>query len=217
VAARGVVDEEGERLRNRRARHRSQEVVQPLDRPAGVQRPTQRAAAEAVDGGAALRLDVRDERHAGRHLTLERTGRDRREIRLQQDLPEGSGTVGANTFAAASAPPASNAAPAGESIPIALTPSQPASDERRSDDRVAVRSQARPLPGHAGHHLLRLCHCSRTAASSTARATAAPAAFVAAPAQGASGLIGRSLSSRRPTSAVTRSLANHAAARAAHR
>ena len=82
----GVVDQVGERLRNRGPRHRPEEVVQ-LDRgPAGVQRPADRAGREAVDGRSAARLHVGDQLQPAGQLRLQRPGRNRGEVGLQQHV-----------------------------------------------------------------------------------------------------------------------------------
>ena len=87
----GVVDEVGQRLRHRRARHRAEELVQ-LDRgPAGVERAAHRGGREPVDGRAAARLHVGDQLQPAGQLGLQRPGRDRGEVGLQQHVVDGLG------------------------------------------------------------------------------------------------------------------------------
>ena len=74
--ARHVVDQVGQRLRDRRTRRRGDEVVHLGRRPAGVEGPSYRRGGEAVDGRAAARLDVRDERELARAAPA-RAGRAR--------------------------------------------------------------------------------------------------------------------------------------------
>ena len=60
-------------------------------RPAGVEGPSYRRGSEAVDRGPAAGLHVRDEGQLARELLLERAGRDRGQVGLQQDVVDRSG------------------------------------------------------------------------------------------------------------------------------
>ena len=82
----GVVDQVGQRLRHRRTRHRPDEVVHLDRRPAGVERPPYRPGREPVDRRAAARLDVGDQLQLAGQLRLQRTGRDRRQVGLEQHV-----------------------------------------------------------------------------------------------------------------------------------
>ena len=54
--------------------------------PAGVERPSYGGGSEAVDGGPAAGLHVSDQGQLARELLLERTGRDRGQVGLQQHV-----------------------------------------------------------------------------------------------------------------------------------
>ena len=60
-------------------------------RPAGVEGPSYRRGSEAVDRRTAAGLHVRDQRQLARELLLERAGRDRGQVGLQQDVVDRSG------------------------------------------------------------------------------------------------------------------------------
>ena len=78
MAARHVLDEVGQRLRDGRARVRAQQLEHLARGPAEVERPPDRGVGEAIDGGAAARLDVGEQRHALRELAGQRPRARRR-------------------------------------------------------------------------------------------------------------------------------------------
>ena len=90
---RHVVDEVGQRLGDRGARHGADEVVHLQGRPAGVEGATDRAAGEAVDGGATAGLDVGQEVEGPGQLGLQRPGCDRRQVGLEEDVVDRLGQV----------------------------------------------------------------------------------------------------------------------------
>ncbi len=86
-----VVDQVGERLRDGRAGVLGEEPLQVDGGAAGVQGAADRVGGEAVDGRAALGLDVGAEGEGLCERGEQRAGRDRGEVGLQDDVVEGFG------------------------------------------------------------------------------------------------------------------------------
>ena len=170
--ARDVVDEELQRLRDRRLGDAGEEVAHLEGRPAGVEAAPQRARAEPVDRGAAARLDVGEQVQPARHLGLERTRARRRSGRPAAGRGRPArGSCGSMASAAAGRSSSATRRPLGGRPPAPLTPSTAASSRAAADevgeDRRPARSQpvdplhdrgdARPdgehlAVGHLGQH-----------------------------------------------------------------
>ena len=82
----GVVDQVGQRLRDRGPRHRGDEVVHLHRGPADVERAPYGSGGEAVDGRAAAGLDVGDQLQLPGQVGLQRAGRDGRQVGLEQHV-----------------------------------------------------------------------------------------------------------------------------------
>ncbi len=81
-----VVDQVGQRLRDRGAGVGGQEGVQLVGGPPGVQRPADRVRGEPVDRRPALGLDVGRDREGLRQRGVQRSRGDRGQVRLQDHL-----------------------------------------------------------------------------------------------------------------------------------
>ena len=125
-----------------------------LDRgPAGVQRAADRAGREAVDGRPAARLDVGDQLQPPGQLRLQRPGRDRGEVGLQQHVVDrlGQQRRPAPSCAFSSSPASrSRAYDARPSSPV--TPRTAASVTRPEHLVGAAPRPARPLPAQQRDH-----------------------------------------------------------------
>ena len=130
---RGVVDQVGQRLRHRRPRDRAEEVVQ-LDRgPAGVERAAHGAGREAVDRRPAARLHVGDQLQPAGQLRLQRPGRDRGQVGLEQHVVDRLGQQPGQGLRA----PSRRRRPAGRGR---TTPGRPARSPRATAASVTVHS-----------------------------------------------------------------------------
>ena len=128
VPAGDVVDEVGQRLRHRRARAGAEQLLQVARGAPGVERAAHGRLADAVDGRAAGRLDVGDQRELAGQLALERTGRDDGEVGLHEHVVErrgqaerpAAGPPRRRRRRAAARAGARQAAAAGEAEPLGL-------------------------------------------------------------------------------------------------
>ena len=142
----GVVDQVGQRLRHRRPRDRPDELVHLDRRPAGVERAAYGPGREPVDGRAAARLDVGDQLQPPGQLRLQRAGRDRGQVGLEQHVVD-------RRRAAAPARPVvapsrrRRRAASGRTTPARRAPASP---ERRSPRRPPTRPGRRGCAGRRG-------------------------------------------------------------------
>jgi len=88
VPASYVVDQVAQRLRHRCAGSLREQVLDVGGRVARVERAPNRRRAEPVDGGAAGRLHVGEQRELAAELAVKGTRGDRGEVGLQQDMVE---------------------------------------------------------------------------------------------------------------------------------
>ena len=152
MASRGVVDEVGQRLRHRCAGVLLEEGVHLGGRPPRVQRAPHRRGTEAVDGGAAARLHVGEQREPPRDHGLQRPGRDRGEVGLQQHVVDRGrqqrvqplGRVGAGRK-----PPAGSGqrSHGGDAEPPRL-------EQGAAHGAISQHGLPRPGPGHLCDHVV---------------------------------------------------------------
>ncbi len=151
----GVVDEVGQRLRHRRARHLAEEVVHLHRGPAQVERASHRAGREPVDRRPSPGLHLRQHLQPPRQRRLQRPGRHRGQVGLHQHVVDGCGQQRLEK--------GRGVVVGHERAGVRRQPAEPGHPERRG---LLDRPQhlvgpgagtARPQPGHAPDHAGHTC------------------------------------------------------------